>query len=147
MTMDKLIDKIFPSAEMKAEFQHYESLQTDAEREAFFSNLHSKFTSESEEEHAERVNKALEAGQNTAEELQELIVLKQLESVSPYISLAEISRKYFGKSRGWLSQRLHENPIRGKKMKLKPDEVKTLQTALIDIADKLRNTAMSLSFT
>ncbi|WP_106830030.1 DUF5053 domain-containing protein [Parabacteroides pacaensis] len=143
----ELIDKIFPSAEMKAEFQQYESLQTDGQREAFFSDLQSKFASESKEEHAERVNKALEAGQNAVEELHSLIILKQLESVSPYISLAEISRKYFGKSRGWLSQRLHENPVRGKIMKLKPDEVKTLQTALIDIADKLRNTAMSLSFT
>lgn len=144
--MDKLIDKIFTSPEMKKEFQHFETLQDEKEKEKFFADLKNKFATESDEEQKERISEALKVGQNAVDELQELIILKRLESVSPYISLSEISRKYFGKSRGWLSQRLHENSVRGKKVKLKPDEVKTLQTALIDIAEKLQNTAMSLSF-
>lgn len=144
--MDKLIDKIFTSPEMKEEFQHFETLQNEKEKEKFFADLKNKFATESDEEQKKRISEALKVGQNAVDELQELIILKRLESVSPYISLSEISRKYFGKSRGWLSQRLHENSVRGKKVKLKPDEVKTLQTALIDIAEKLQNTAMSLSF-
>lgn len=144
--MDNLIDKIFTSPEMKAEFQQFETLQNEKEKENFFAELRKKFAAESDEEQKKRISEAMKAGQNTVDELQELIILKRLESVSPYISLSEISRKYFGKSRGWLSQRLHENCVRGKKMKLKPDEVKTLQTALMDISEKLKNTAMSLSF-
>lgn len=144
--MNELLNKIFTSAEMKAEFQHYAALQTEAERNAFFASLKEKLSEETAEAQKERIDKLLEAGYRAAEAGEELIVLKKLQSVAPYISLSEISRTYFGKSRGWLSQRLHENTVRGKKMKLKPEEIKTLQNAFIEIAEKLNNTARSLSF-
>lgn len=98
--MDTLIDKIFTSPEIKKEFQHFETLQNEKEKEKFFADLKNKFETESDEKQKKRISEALEVGQNAVDELQELIILKRLESVSPYISLSEISRKYFGKSRG-----------------------------------------------
>ena len=64
----------------------------------------------------------------------------------PFISLSEISKTYFGKSRGWLSQRLHENKVRGRRVSLKPEEINILKSALLDISDKLKHTAMQLDF-
>ena len=141
----ELINKIFPSEEMRQDFQKYQGM-SKAEREEFIARKKGEFENESDELRNKHIDEALEAGENAVHELQELIILKQLQNVSPFISLSEISKTYFGKSRGWLSQRLHENEIRGRRVCLKPDELDTLKRALLDISDKLKNTALSLSF-
>lgn len=146
--MDKinLLSKIFPNEEMLAEFLEYDKLDTDADKAGFMENKRTQFATESPEAHRERVNNAITAGENVSDELKELHILKQLQIVSPFISLSEISKIYFGKSRGWLSQRLHENEVRGRKANFKPEELNILKLALLDISEKLKNTALLLSF-
>lgn len=142
---DDLIKNIFPTKEMQQDFQAYQKLN-EADRDKFMAEKQQQFAAEPAETYNQRVDDAIKAGENAVEELQELLVLKQLQNVSPFISLSEISKTYFGKSRGWLSQRLHENEIRGRKVSLKPEELDILRSALLDISDKLRNTAMQLGF-
>lgn len=146
--MDKkdLLNKVFPNEEMLNEFLEYEKLGTDADKADFMADKQKQFSAESTESHLKRVNNALIAGENVVSELQELHILKQLQIVSPFISLSEISKTYFGKSRGWLSQRLHENKVRGRKASFKPEELNILKSALLDISEKLKDTALSLSF-
>lgn len=142
---DDLIKNIFPTKEMQQDFQAYQKLN-EADRDKFMAEKQQQFAAEPAETYNQRVDDAIKAGENAVEELQELLILKQLQNVSPFISLSEISKTYFGKSRGWLSQRLHENEIRGRKVSLKPEELDILRSALLDISDKLRNTAMQLGF-
>ena len=130
--------RIFPEAP-------YEKLN-EADRDKFMAEKQEQFAQEPADIHKRRVEDAIKAGENTVEELQELFILKQVQNVSPFISLSEISKTYFGKSRGWLSQRLHENKVRGRRVSLKPEEINILKSALLDISDKLKHTAMQLDF-
>lgn len=141
----ELINKIFPTQEMQEDFLAYQKLN-EADRDKFMAEKQELFAREPADIHGQRVENAIKAGGNVVEELQELLILKQLQNVSPFISLSEISKTYFGKSRSWLSQRLHENKVRGRKVSLKPEEVNILKSALLDISDKLKNTAMLLDF-
>lgn len=142
---EDLNNKIFPTQEMKKDFLVYQSLN-ETDRDKFMAEKQKQFAAEPTEIYNQHVDDAIKAGENAVEELQELLILKQLQNVSPFISLSEISKTYFGKSRGWLSQRLHENSIRGRRVSLKPEELDILKSALLDISDKLKNTAMSLGF-
>ena len=142
---EDLIKKIFPTKEMQEDFLTYEKLN-EADRDKFMDEKQEQFAQEPADIHKRRVEDAIKAGENTVEELQELFILKQVQNVSPFISLSEISKTYFGKSRGWLSQRLHENKVRGRRVSLKPEEINILKSALLDISDKLKHTAMQLDF-
>lgn len=142
---EELIKNIFPTQEMQQEFLAYQHMD-EAGRDKFMAEKREQFAAEPADIYNEHVDEAIRAGENVAEELQELYLLKQLQNVSPFISLSEISKTYFGKSRGWLSQRLHENKIRGRRVSLKPEELNILKSALLDISDKLRHTAMQLGF-
>lgn len=62
-----------------------------------------------------------------------------------FISLSEISKTYFGKSRGG-STEIARNKVRGRRVSLKPEEINILKSALLDISDKLKHTAMQLDF-
>ena len=142
---EDLIKKIFPTKEMQEDFLTYEKLN-EADRDKFMAEKQEQFAQEPADIHKRRVEDAIKAGENAVEELQELFILKQVQNVSPFISLSEISKTYFGKSRGWLSQRLHENKVRGRRVSLKPEEINILKSALLDISDKLKQTAMQLDF-
>lgn len=143
---EELIKNIFPTQEMQQDFLAYQQLN-DADREKFMAEKREQFAAEPADIYNKHVDEAIKAGENATQELQELYLLKQLQNVSPFISLSEISKTYFGKSRGWLSQRLHENKVRGRRVSLKPEELSILKSALLDISDKLRQTAMQLGFT
>lgn len=67
----------------------------------------------------------------------ELTVKEQLKDISEVVSLSYIAKKYFGKSRAWLYQRINGNPVRGQVYKLSPEEIDTLNFALRDIGNKL----------
>lgn len=143
---EELIKNIFPTQEMQQEFLAYQQLN-EADRDKFMAEKREQFAAEPADIYNKHVDEAIKAGENATKELQELYLLKQLQNVSPFISLSEISKTYFGKSRGWLSQRLYENKVRGRRVSLKPEELSILKSALLDISDKLRQTAMQLGFT
>jgi len=67
----------------------------------------------------------------------ELTVKEQLKDISEVVSLSYIAKKYFGKSRAWLYQRINGNAVRGQVYKLSPEEIDTLNFALRDISNKI----------
>lgn len=67
----------------------------------------------------------------------ELTVKEQLKDISEVVSLSYIAKKYFGKSRAWLYQRINGNSVRGQVYKLSQEEIDILNFALRDISNKL----------
>lgn len=67
----------------------------------------------------------------------ELTIKEQLKDISEVVSLSYIAKKYFGKSRAWLYQRINGNSVRGQIYTLSPEEIDTLNFALRDISNKI----------
>lgn len=66
-----------------------------------------------------------------------LTIKEQLKDISEVVSLSYIAKKYFGKSRAWLYQRINGNSIRGQVYSLSPEEIDILNFALRDISNKI----------
>lgn len=62
---------------------------------------------------------------------------QQLGEVSDMLSMSYVARAYFGKSRSWISQRLHGNIVNGKPAIFTPSELETLRGALKDMSELL----------
>lgn len=62
-------------------------------------------------------------------------------NVSPFISVSEFAKQYFGKSASWLHQRINGNAVHGKVATFTPAELNTLANALKDVAGKLTHAA------
>lgn len=62
---------------------------------------------------------------------------QQLGEVSDMLSMSYVARAYFGKSRSWISQRLHGNIVNGKPAIFTPSELETLREALKDMSELL----------
>ena len=58
------------------------------------------------------------------------------------ISLSNVARHYFGKSRSWLSQRINGLKIRNKEVPFTADEKKILLNALLDLSNNIKCTAL-----
>lgn len=72
------------------------------------------------------------------DKIEDMINLReQLNEVSEIVSLSYIAKKYFGKSRSWLHQRINGNIVNGKKCRFTNDEMHQLQNAIKDIGKKL----------
>ena len=67
----------------------------------------------------------------------EISVRKQLEEVKDVISLSYIAKKYFGKSRQWLNNRINGCIVNGKPCKFSEEEKERLNYALSDISNLL----------
>lgn len=57
------------------------------------------------------------------------------------INFSELSRAYFKKSVNWFNQRLHGYTVNGKPAAFKPNELRTLSSALRDISRKIAEAA------
>ena len=53
------------------------------------------------------------------------------------LNLSYIARKYFRKSRAWLSQRINGNNVNGKPCRFTPEELDTFNNALRDMSLRL----------
>lgn len=85
-------------------------------------------------------NFALQIANNT-------ITLNALNDVKRYLSIAQIAEEYFGKTRGWLHQRINNYQVNGKSVYFQPQELKTLAKALDDIGNRLKETALKIKQT
>lgn len=65
--------------------------------------------------------------------------------ISQFISLAQVSKKYFGKSKAWLYQRLYNLKVNGKPAQFTPEERNTLAEALRDIARMAQETSFKIA--
>lgn len=60
------------------------------------------------------------------------------------VSWAQISQKYFGKSRSWLSQKMTGINGNGVATEFTPEEKETLRGALCDLAERIRTCAAQI---
>lgn len=102
-----------------------QKIAQDESQEAFMGAM-----DELEKEHGYTLEEVLEMAE-------EMILKEKLGDVLQFVNIAYIAENYFGKSRAWLHQRINGNVVNGKKAKLKPEEMVTLQNALTDISQKI----------
>lgn len=75
--------------------------------------------------------------------LEELTIKMQLQEVSEIISLSWIAKKYFGKTKNWLYQRINGNTVNGKPCRFTSEEVETFNHALKDISQRIGSLSIS----
>lgn len=71
------------------------------------------------------------------EQLHEDATKLQLGEIGDMINLSYIAKKYFKKSRAWLSQRVNGNLVNGKPCRFTPAELDTFNAALRDMSERL----------
>lgn len=76
-------------------------------------------------------------------EMEEKCIKLQLQNVSEIISLSFIAKKYFGKTKNWLYQRINENTVNGKPCRFTKEELERFNYALKDISEKIGSLKLS----
>lgn len=72
-------------------------------------------------------------------------IAQQIDAVRDYIVLGSISEDYFGKSPAWLSRKINGKGFNsGTTTEFTPEEKELFRGALLDIAEKLRTTALAI---
>lgn len=79
---------------------------------------------------------------NAAEEIS---MLQQLEGIEKYINMSSLSKKYFGKTKGWLYQRLHGYQVHGKRVSFNQNEKAIFSEALLSLSNNLREVATKIA--
>ena len=78
------------------------------------------------------------------EEADEKIFRAKLGDLPEALSLSYIAKKYFGKSRGWLMQKVNGNKVNGKIAVFTDEERLVFRKALQDLSEKMSAGAMTL---
>jgi hypothetical protein len=120
-----------------------------AERERIEKEISMQFSTLSEsEKEAVRVE-FLKSFDEKIEEtkifLEEVDLKIEMLEISKFISLSQIAKTYFGKTRTWLYQRLYGYKVNGKPAQFTPTERQTLANALKDIAQMAQNTSLKIA--
>lgn len=97
----------------------------------------------SADELEEGVNQFDEGLRLAMREVDEQIFRSRLGEVPEAISFSYIAKKYFGKSRGWLMQKVNGNMVNGKQAAFTEDERKQFRAALQDISKQLSLAALA----
>jgi hypothetical protein len=82
-------------------------------------------------------NAVKESARKTLNDAMILRIKEQMTEISDIISMSYIAKKYFNKTKGWLSQRINGHEVNGKPVKFVPEELDMLNFALQDIAAKI----------
>lgn len=90
---------------------------------------------------AEEAMTMIKAIDERVAEIEEIIDLGE---VADMASMSYIAKKYFNRSRSWLSQRLNGHIIHGKPARLTAEERETLAKALDDMSRKLKEKSLSI---
>jgi hypothetical protein len=78
------------------------------------------------------------------EEADEMIFRAKLGDLPEALSFSYIAKKYFGKSRGWLMQKVNGNRVNGKTAVFTDEERLMFRKALQDLSEKMSAVAMSI---
>lgn len=89
------------------------------------------------------VNAFDEGMQKIIKDADEMIFRAKLGDLPDALSFSYIAKKYFGKSRGWLMQKVNGNVVNGKQATFTDDERKQFRAALQDISKQLSTAAMA----
>ncbi|BBK87886.1 DUF5053 domain-containing protein [Bacteroides uniformis] len=143
-------DECLPTSDMKAEFERFKSLSPE-ERKNFKKEMQDKYSKLSEaektvyKEASEAGLKAtIEACNDFISRADEAILRDKLGELPEAISFSYIAKKYFGKSRNWLYQRINGYNVNGKKARFTENEFQTFQNALKDISAMINQTSLKL---
>lgn len=145
------IDKLLPTQELHDEFEEFKMLKTESEKLAFQKKRQEKLQAMTDVERDSYLV-ASEAGlKNTISEAEcfiekadDSLLREQLVDVLNVISLSYIAERYFGRSRGWLYQRINGYKIHGKTAVFTSDERKKFIVALQEISTMLTKTSIQL---
>ena len=74
---------------------------------------------------------------------EELVARHKIGSITEAVSLSYIAKTYFGKSRGWLMQKVNGKMVNGKRASFTPSESQRMREALQDLSDKLSKAALA----
>lgn len=143
--------KLLPTPELQAEFERFKKLRTDEEKLAFQKERQSRLDAMTERErkaYLEVTEKALQETVKEArrfvERAEDALLRDKLGKIPEVISLSYIAKKYFGKSRNWLYQRINGYLVNGKPARFTDEERKKFVAAINDISDMLKKTSLSL---
>lgn len=81
---------------------------------------------------------------STAKDYRESTMADRMGEVTKMVSMAYIARTYFGKSRSWLTHKLHGDMVNGKPSSFTDGERLTLKHAFADMSTKLGSLGVSL---
>jgi len=117
--------------------------------ESYFDNyLDSYFENKSDSEKRKIVEEIFKIKLSRLDQIKkidnEISFLTQLEGIEDFLNLTQFSRRYFGKTRSWLFQRLHGWNVHGKPARFTDSEKKRFSDALILLSDDIRNVAQKL---
>ena len=77
-------------------------------------------------------------------EADEMIFRAKLGDLPEALSFSYIAQKYFGKSRGWLMQKVNGNKVNGKIASFTDEERRQFRETLQDLSEKMTAVAMTL---
>ena len=95
------------------------------------------------DEYEEGVSQFIDGLDTALAQADEMIARAKLGDVPEAISFSYIAKKYFGKSRGWLMQKVNGNMVNGKQAAFTEDERKQFRAALQDISKQLSIAALA----
>ena len=143
--------KLLPTPELQAEFERFKKLRTDEEKLAFQKERQSRLDAMTERErkaYLEVTEKALQEtvkeARRCVERAEDGLLRDKLGEIPEVISLSYIAKKYFGRSRNWLYQRINGYLVNGKPARFTDEERKKFVAAINDISDMLKKTSLSL---
>ena len=129
--------------------QEMHNANTEVERVSVKNKITTQFDALSETEKELVRDAFLKSLDNVIDEgkilLKEVDLKIEMLEISKFISLSQVAKKYFGKSRTWLYQRLYGYSVNGKPAQFTPAERQTLATALKDIAQMAQNTSLKIA--
>ena len=143
--------KLLPTPELQAEFERFKRLRTDEEKLAFQRERQSRLDAMTERERKAYLDVTGKALQETVKEArrfveraEDALLRDKLGEIPEVISLSYIAKKYFGKSRNWLYQRINGYLVNGKPARFTDEERTKFVAAINDISDMLKKTSLSL---
>lgn len=132
---------------MKKELEQLMKLAGTSKFDTKLDALHRKYKDDpdAKKEIVSFIKKGIAASGKRIEQIEKMVnVREQLADVADIISLSTIAQTYFGKTRGWLYQRINGNIVNGKPSKFTDTELTTLEKALIEISVKTSNAAKKI---
>ena len=96
------------------------------------------------EEYEAGIGDVLDRMDTVLADARETVARQLMGDIPDAISFSYIAKKYFGKSRGWLMQKVNGNTVNGKKASFTDSERETFRAALLDLSNQLSSVARNL---
>lgn len=143
-------DACLPTPEMKEEFERFKQMSPD-ERKKFQEGRQQRITNMTPNEREVYISQTKKGLDNTiieannfCDRAEEILLRDKLGELPEVVSFSYIAKKYFGKSRNWLYQRINGNIVNGKKARFTDNELRTFLNALNDVSEMIRQTSLKI---